>query len=167
MKACHADITTLRVDAIVNAANSSLLGGAGVDGAVHRAAGPELLEACKDIRRVDYPAGVPVGEAVMTPGFSLPARHVIHTVGPNWHRGETDSELLANAFRSCAELATRHGLTTIAYPAISAGAYGWDMERVARIGVAELAAFPRLDVTFALVSEQATDIWQREIRTQG
>lgn len=107
MRAIHADITTLPVDAVVNAANSTLLGGGGVDGAIHRAAGPELLEACREIRRVDYPRGLPVGEAVITPGFRLPAAYVIHTVGPNWHRGQRDPRLLASAFRSCAELATR------------------------------------------------------------
>ncbi|MCI7305174.1 MAG: O-acetyl-ADP-ribose deacetylase [Trueperella sp.] len=163
MKALHADITTLDVDAIVNAANSTLLGGGGVDGAIHRAAGPGLLAACKDVRRERYPGGLPVGEAVMTPGFNLPARYVIHTVGPNRHRGETDPKLLARAFRSCAELATREGLTRIAYPAISAGVYGWDMEQVARIAVAELSNFPSLDVTFALFSEEARQTWERAI----
>lgn len=164
MRAVHADITTLPVDAVVNAANSSLLGGGGVDGAIHRASGPELLEACREIRRVDYPSGLPVGEAVITPGFRLPAAHVIHTVGPNWHRGQKDPRLLAKAFRSCAELATRQGLTTLAYPAISAGVYGWDMAEVARIATAELAGFPHLEVTFALTSDAVCQLWADHIR---
>ncbi|WP_341828715.1 macro domain-containing protein [Trueperella pyogenes] len=164
MRAIHADITTLPVDAVVNAANSTLLGGGGVDGAIHRAAGPELLEACREIRRVDYPRGLPVGEAVITPGFRLPAAHVIHTVGPNWHRGQRDPRLLASAFRSCAELATRQGLTTLAYPAISAGAYGWEMAEVARIATVELASFPHLDITFALASDAVRQVWADHIR---
>lgn len=163
MRALTADITTLDVDAIVNAANSSLLGGGGVDGAIHRAAGPQLLEACQKIRRTDLPYGLSVGEAVITPGFNLPARFVIHTVGPNWHRGQTDPQLLACAFRNSAALAIRAQLRTIAFPAISAGVYGWSMDHVAHIGIAVMKEFPQLNVTFALFTPAATAIWQEEL----
>lgn len=163
MRAITADITTLTTDAIVNAANSSLLGGGGVDGAIHKAAGVQLLAACREIRRTEFPQGLPVGEAVITPGFHLPARFVIHTVGPNRHRGQTDPYLLASAFRNCALLARKHHLRTIAFPAISAGVYGWDMAQVAHIGVTTLHSFLDLDVTFALMSDEASAIWLAEL----
>ena len=156
-----ADITTLPVDAIVNAANSTLLGGGGVDGAIHRAAGPELLEACRAIRETELPRGLPVGDAVITPGFKLPARYVIHTVGPNMHRGQDDPALLESCFTSSARLALSRGLKTIAFPAISAGIYGWDMATVAQIALTALHApeFESLDITFALFSAEAKDTW--------
>jgi O-acetyl-ADP-ribose deacetylase len=125
-----ADITTLRLDAIVNAANESLLGGGGVDGALHRAAGPELLEECRKI------GGCPVGEARITRGYRLPARHVIHTVGPVWRGGtHRESEFLASAYRSSLALAGRHSLKTIAFPAISTGVYGFPAGPAAEIAV--------------------------------
>ncbi|WP_077489418.1 O-acetyl-ADP-ribose deacetylase [Sinomonas mesophila] len=129
------DITTRAVDAIVNAANSSLLGGGGVDGAIHRAAGPELLEACRELRRAELPDGLPVGAAVATPGFRLPARWVIHTVGPNWHVGERDPELLASCFAESLRVARELGAASVAFPAISAGIYGWDRRTVAETAV--------------------------------
>lgn len=129
------DITTQDVDAIVNAANSTLLGGGGVDGAIHRAAGPKLLEECRRVRRTTWPEGLPVGEAVATGGYDLPARWVIHTVGPNRSRGQTDPALLASCFTRCLDVAAELGAVSVAFPAISAGAYGWDVVEVARVGV--------------------------------
>jgi O-acetyl-ADP-ribose deacetylase (regulator of RNase III) len=131
-----ADITTMKVDAIVNAANNSLLGGGGVDGAIHRAAGPELLEECRRI------GGCPTGEARITRGYRLPAPWIIHTVGPIWRGGGHDEdELLARCYRSCFALAEQHDIKSIAFPAISAGAYGFPMERASRIALREMNTF--------------------------
>jgi O-acetyl-ADP-ribose deacetylase (regulator of RNase III) len=132
---CVADITTLALDAIVNAANRSLLGGGGVDGAIHRAAGPELYDACRAL------GGCRTGDAKITPGFRLPAAHVIHAVGPVWnggHHGEDD--LLAGCYRNALALATAHGLATMAFPAISTGVYGFPADRAARIAVGTVAS---------------------------
>ncbi len=127
------DITRQEVDAIVNAANSSLLGGGGVDGAIHRAAGPRLLAACRELRQTSLPDGLPVGEAVATEAFDLPCRWVIHTVGPNRHAGQTDPRLLASCFARSLDVASALGARTIAMPAVSAGVYGWDADEVAEI----------------------------------
>lgn len=140
IEAVLGDITVQEVDAIVNAANSSLLGGGGVDGAIHRAAGPGLLEACRGLRATSLPEGLPVGRAVATPGFDLPASWVIHTVGPNRHAGQTDPGLLRSAFDSSLDLAEELGCSSVAVPAVSAGVYGWDVHEVARTAVASARA---------------------------
>jgi O-acetyl-ADP-ribose deacetylase (regulator of RNase III) len=136
------DITRHRVDAIVNAANPTLLGGGGVDGAIHAAGGPSILEACREIRRTKYPQGLPTGEAVITTGGALPARYVIHTVGPVWgmHGGQ-EAELLAACYRNSLALAARHQLSSIAFPAISTGAYGYPREAAAGVASETIAAY--------------------------
>ena len=136
------NITDQRVDAIVNAANSTLLGGGGVDGAIHDAGGPQILEECKEIRRTRFPKGLPTGEAVITSGGNLPARHVIHTVGPIKGRwGERDAELLAACYRNSLALAIEHGLGTIAFPSISTGAYGYPREEAAIVSSEAIQSF--------------------------
>ena len=130
------DITQQRVEAIVNAANSTLLGGGGVDGAIHRAAGPELLAECRTL------GGCATGQAKITRGYKLPAQWVIHTVGPVWHDGQHgEDELLASCYRSCFALIVQHGIKTVAFPSISTGAYGFPMDRAARIAVREAKQF--------------------------
>ena len=130
------DITLQKVDAIVNAANNSLLGGGGVDGAIHLAAGPGLLEECRKLN------GCPNGEARITGGYNLPARFVIHTVGPVWHGGnEGEAETLAMCYRNCLRVALQHGIKTIAFPSISTGAYGFPVELASKIAVREVKSF--------------------------
>ncbi len=140
IEAVQGDITTEHVDAIVNAANSQLLGGGGVDGAIHAAAGAQLLEACRRVRNTTHRDGLSVGDAVATPAGNLPAQWVIHTVGPNRHRGQTDPTLLASCFTRSLEVAQEVGARSIAFPAVSAGIYGWDSAEVARIAVAAVRA---------------------------
>jgi O-acetyl-ADP-ribose deacetylase (regulator of RNase III) len=136
IEAVLGDITTQHVDAIVNAANSMLLGGGGVDGAIHAAAGPRLLEECRRLRNTTHRDGLDVGDAVATGAGDLPAQWVIHTVGPNRHRGQTDPALLGSCFTRSLEVAREIGARSVAFPAVSAGVYGWDAADVARIAVA-------------------------------
>jgi len=136
------DISEQNVDAIVNAANSSLMGGGGVDGAIHRSGGPQILEECKEIRRTRFPNGLPTGEAVITTGGKLPARYVIHTVGPiKGQAGQSDAELLAACYRNCLTLAGAHNLRTIAFPSISTGAFGYPRQEAALVSSKAIAAF--------------------------
>jgi O-acetyl-ADP-ribose deacetylase (regulator of RNase III) len=136
----QADITTLRVDAIVNAANETLLGGGGVDGAIHRAAGPRLLDACRAIPEVRAGVRCPTGEARITPGFDLPARFVIHTVGPVWRGGgHGEPQLLTTSHRNVLELAREHAIDSLAFPAISCGVYGYPRDAAAGVALAVLA----------------------------
>ena len=140
------DLTRQHVDVIVNAANSSLMGGGGVDGAIHRAGGPAILEACREIRRTQYPAGLPTGEAVITPGGNLPAGHVIHTVGPVYgrHRGR-EAELLAACYTNSLRLAAIRSLTSIAFPAISTGVFGYPLPEAAAVSSAALMEYLAAD----------------------
>lgn len=158
------DITALRVDAIVNAANSSLLGGGGVDGAIHSAAGPQLLEECRAI------GGCPTGEARITAGYRLAARFVIHTVGPVWRGGKQDEDyLLARCYRSCFELVKRHEIRSIAFPAISTGAYGFPAERASRIAVREMSTFLEkgcpVEVTAVCFNKTVYDCYQEALKS--
>ena len=139
VEAVKGDITTQPVDAILNAANSTLLGGGGVDGAIHAAAGPALLAECREVRRTAYPRGLPVGYAVVTGAGDLPCRWVVHTVGPNWHRGERAESSLVSCFRESVLAAAAVGARSIALPAVSAGVYGWAGPTVARLAVAGVA----------------------------
>src|SRR5262245_18498173 len=135
------DITKIAVDAIVNAANTRMLGGGGVDGAIHRAAGPQLLEACRAVPEVSAGVRCPTGQARITPGFALPAKYVIHTVGPiRQGGGAGEPELLAACYQNSAALALQHGLRSLAFPAISCGVYGYPVEQAAEIAVATLRA---------------------------
>ncbi|MBO0920008.1 O-acetyl-ADP-ribose deacetylase [Cellulomonas sp. zg-ZUI222] len=135
------DITQQHVDVVVNAANSSLLGGGGVDGAIHAAAGPRLLAACRELRATTLPDGLPVGRAVATPAFDLPARWVVHTVGPDRHRGQTDPALLASCVTSSLDVADGLGATSVALPAVGAGVYGWDAAQAADVAVGAARAW--------------------------
>jgi O-acetyl-ADP-ribose deacetylase (regulator of RNase III) len=142
------DITRQDVDAVVNAANSTLMGGGGVDGAIHRAGGPAILEECREIRRTLYPDGLPAGEAVMTTAGLLPARHVIHTVGPVYGReGGREAELLASAYRNSLALAASRTLASVAFPAISTGIYGYPREEAAAVSSRAIAEFVGGDET--------------------
>ena len=161
------DLTHERVDAIVNAANSSLLGGGGVDGAIHRAAGPRLLAACRELRATTLPDGLPVGDAVATEAFDLPCRWVVHTVGPNRHAGQTDPALLVSCFTRSLEVAAGLGAASLAFPAVSAGVYGWDVREVARIAVAAVSDAPAPgvdDVRFVLFSADALAAFEEALR---
>jgi len=159
----HGDLTQQTADAIVNAANQTMLGGGGVDGAIHRAAGPALLEACRAIREVRPGVRCPTGEARITPGFELPARFVIHAVGPVYRGRRRDAELLASAIRSSLELAAHHGLRSIAFPAISCGVYGYPLEQAAAISaeVVRERDWSLDEIRFVLFSEEVLAAWTR------
>lgn len=163
IKIWQGDITTLAVDAIVNAANSTLLGGGGVDGAIHATAGPGLLAECRDL------GGCPTGEARITGGHRLKARHVIHTVGPIWRGGQQgESRLLASCYRACLHLAKQNRCVTVAFPSISTGVYGYPVEPAAKVAVGEVVSFlreegPKLEVTFVCFDERTMACYRQMV----
>jgi O-acetyl-ADP-ribose deacetylase len=167
----QADITKVKADAIVNAANSSLLGGGGVDGAIHRAGGPEILEECKRIRAKQ--GGCKTGDAVITTAGRLPAKYVIHTVGPVWHGGNAnEAELLTSCYRKSLELALQHDIKTIAFPSISTGIYGYPVKEASRIALTEVSSFAKNNgglgpVIFVCFSNADLQIYQKTYQELG
>lgn len=167
MKAVQADITGLEVEAIVNAANESLLGGGGVDGAIHRAAGPGLLEECRRL------GGCRTGDAKLSSGHRLAARYVIHAVGPVWRGGgHGEAELLASCYRRCLEISAARGIGSVAFPSISTGIYGYPIEQAARVAVETVGAClgggrARIDVTFCCFSAGDLAVYERLLRERG
>lgn len=171
LEVLQADITKIKADAIVNAANSSLLGGGGVDGAIHRAGGPEILEECKKIRAKQ--GGCKTGNAVITTAGQLPAKYVIHTVGPVWQGGNAnEAELLASCYRKTLELALEHEVKTIAFPSISTGIYGYPIEEASRIALQEVSSFVQKNgglegVIFVCFSGADLQIYQKTYQQLG
>jgi O-acetyl-ADP-ribose deacetylase len=159
------DITEVEVDAVVNAANSKLLGGGGVDGAIHRKGGPEILAECRALRESTYPDGLPAGQAVATTAGRLPARWVIHTVGPTWAKTIDKSATLASCYRASLAVADELGATTVAFPAISTGVYRWPRDDAARIAVGAVTAAKTKvkEVRFVLFSDEAYEIFRNAL----
>ena len=166
VKIIQGDITEQETEAIVNAANPSLMGGGGVDGAIHQKGGPSILEECKKIRATQYPDGLPTGKAVITNAGRLKAKYVIHTVGPIWRGGsEGEADLLAQAYRSCLELAASRGIKSIAFPSISTGAYGYPLTEASRVALKTIKEFleekPVFDeVVLVLFSKEALKVYE-------
>lgn len=166
IKIIQGDITEQETEAVVNPANPTLMGGGGVDGAIHRKGGPSILEECKVIRATKYPNGLPTGKAVVTSGGRLKAKYVIHTVGPIWRGGEKgEAELLAEAYRSCLELAVSKGIKSIAFPSISTGAYGYPVDEASRVALKTVKNFlekgQMLDeVVFVLFSRSDLKVYE-------
>lgn len=172
LRAVRGDITEQRVDAVVNAANSSLLGGGGVDGAIHRRGGPTILDDCRQLRTGTMRDGLPSGQAVATTAGELPARRVIHTVGPVWRGGtESEPEVLANAYRSSLEAAIEEALRTVAFPAISTGVYGYPAEAAAKVAIRTVAGLVQQhpnafdEIRFVLFSEDALQFYRDELHS--
>ena len=171
LKLIKGDITDVDADAIVNAANSTLLGGGGVDAAIHRKGGPKILEECKRMRATEWPDGLPTGCAVITSGGNLKARHIIHTVGPIWHGGfHEEAKLLKQAYRSSLKLAVANGLKTVAFPSISTGAYGYPVEEASRTAVDAVKDFLEKEdnlqkVIFVLFSERDFEVYLKAAKT--
>jgi len=163
LKLLRGDITEQRVDAIVNAANSSLMGGGGVDGAIHRRGGPAILNECRDLRASKYGSGMPTGQAAATTAGDLPARWVIHTVGPVYTLREDRSELLADCHRASLAVADELGAATVAFPAISTGVYGWPMDSAARIALQTVreTATSVAEIRFVLFDARALNVFER------
>ena len=164
------DITEIEADAIVNAANSTLLGGGGVDGAIHRRGGPKILEECKRLRATEWPDGLPTGCAAITSGGNLKAKHVVHTVGPIWRGGfHEEAKLLKQAYRSSLKLAVTYGLKTVAFPSISTGAYGYPVEEASRVAVGAAKDFLEKEdklerVSFVLFSESNFEVYLKAVQ---
>jgi O-acetyl-ADP-ribose deacetylase len=171
MELVKGDLTEVEADAIVNAANSTLLGGGGVDGAIHRKGGPQILEECKRLRATEWPDGLPTGCAAITSGGNLKAKNVIHTVGPVWRGGfYSEAKLLKQAYRSSLKLAVNNGLKTLAFPSISTGAYGYPIEEASRIALGAVKEFLEKEdklekVSFVLHSEKDFEVYQKAAKT--
>lgn len=161
------DITRFRADAIVNAANSGLLGGGGVDGAIHRVGGPEILAECRALRASSLPEGLPTGEAVATTAGTLPARWVIHTVGPVYQGMSSDADMLARAHQASIEVARSLGARSVGFPAISTGVFGYPVDEAAAVALAEASAAPDLEITFVLFSADALQAFVAEATRSG
>ena len=163
------DITRAEVDAVVNAANSGLLGGGGVDGAIHRAGGPTILEACRELRATTLPDGLPTGQAVATTAGNLPAQWVIHTVGPVYATSQDRSDLLASAYRESLRVADEVGARTVAFPAVSAGVYGWPLDDAARIAVTTVRTTNSAvdEARFVLLSDEVYEAFARAVASSG